>query len=237
MPTAARRDQESERIMSDSGWWIEIVFLAMLAGFIALRLVSVLGRRTGHENPAPSAFRGGAAEAAAPGAPASDPRGPALLDIPADLDPKLHEPLQAIADLDANFEPTRFTEGAKSAYRMILEAFWTGDAAALDGLVSDDVANDFRSAIAARAEQGLTLDNRIVRIEQARIVGARLAGMMAEVTVRFDADLVAVTRDKDDNVVAGSTSDAVPTHDLWTFSRLVSSSDPNWLLIETDDEA
>lgn len=223
--------------MSDSGWWIEIVFLAMLAGFIALRLVSVLGRRTGHENPAPGAFRGGGAEVAPPGAPSVDVRQPAMLDMPADLDPKLHEPLQAIADADANFEPGRFTEGAKAAYRLILEAFWKGDAVALDGLVSDDVAADFRAAIAAREAEGLSLDNRIVRIERAAIVGAKLAGMMAEVTVRFDADLVAVTRDKDGNVVAGSTSDAVPTHDLWTFSRHVGSNDPNWLLIETDDEA
>lgn len=223
--------------MSDSSWWIEIVFLAMLAGFIALRLVSVLGRRTGHENPAPGAFRGGAAEVAAPGAAVADVRRPSMLDMPADLDPKLHEPLQAIADADANFEPGRFTEGAKAAYRMILEAFWKGDTATLEGLVSDDVAADFRHAIAAREAQGLTLENRIVRIERAAIVGARLAGMMAEVTVRFDADLVAVTRDKAGNVVAGSTSDAVPTHDVWTFSRHVGSHDPNWLLIETDDEA
>jgi predicted lipid-binding transport protein (Tim44 family) len=223
--------------MSDSGWWIEIVFLAMLAGFIALRLVSVLGRRTGHENPAPGAFRGPGAEVAPPSAAPVDLRRPAMLDMPADLDPKLREPLQAIADADANFEPGRFTEGAKGAYRMILEAFWKGDAAALDGLVSDDVAADFRAAIASREEQGLTLDNRIVRIERAAIVGAKLSGMMAEVTVRFDADLVAVTRDKDGNVVAGSTSDAVQTHDLWTFSRHVGSADPNWLLIETDDEA
>lgn len=228
--------KEAKNIMSDSNWWIEIVFLAMLAGFIALRLVSVLGRRTGHENSTPGTFRGATAEVAAPGAPSVDLRRPAMLDMPADLDPKLHEPLQTIADADANFEPGRFVEGAKGAYRLILEAFWKGDTAALEGLVSDDVAADFRGAIAAREEQGLTLDNRIVRIEQARIVGARLSGMMAEVTVRFDADLVAVTRDKNGNVVAGSTSDAVATHDLWTFSRHVGSSDPNWLLIETDDE-
>lgn len=228
--------KEANGIMSDSSWWIEIVFLAMLAGFIALRLVNVLGRRTGHENPAPGAFRGGAAEVAAPGVAPVDLRRPSMLDMPADLDPKLHEPLQAIADADANFEPGRFTEGAKAAYRMILEAFWKGDATVLDGLVSDDVAADFRSAIAAREAQGLTLDNRIVRIERAQIIGARMIGMMAEVTVRFDADLVAVTRDKDGKVVAGSTSDAVPTHDVWTFSRLVSSNDPNWLLIETDGE-
>jgi predicted lipid-binding transport protein (Tim44 family) len=223
--------------MSDSNWWIEIVFLAMLAGFIALRLVSVLGRRTGHENPAPTGYPGGPAEVAAPGAAAADPRRPALVDMPADVDPSLREPLQAIAEADQGFDPARFTEGAKAAYRMILEAFWKGDVPALDGLVSDDVAADFRTAIGSREEQGLTLDNRIVRIERARIVGARVSGMMAEVTVRFDADLVAVTRDKDGNVVAGSTSDAVPTHDLWTFSRHMGSADPNWLLIETDDEA
>lgn len=223
--------------MSDNSWWIEIVFLAMLAGFIALRLVSVLGRRTGHENPAPTGYGGGPAEVAAPGVAGVDARRPALLDMPADLDPALREPLQAIADADPNFDPARFTEGAKAAYRMILEAFWKGDAPALDGLVSDDVAADFRAAIAAREEQGLTLDNRLVRIERARIVGARVVGMMAEVTVRFDADLVAVTRDRDGNVVAGSTSDAMTTHDLWSFSHHLGSADPNWLLIETDDEA
>jgi predicted lipid-binding transport protein (Tim44 family) len=228
--------KEANGIMSDSSWWIEIVFLAMLAGFIALRLVSVLGRRTGHENPAPGPFRGAAPEVAAPGPAPADLRRPAVLEMPADLDPKLHEPLQAIADADAGFEPGRFIEGAKGAYRMVLEAFWKGDAATLNDLVSDDVLTDFKRAIAAREEQGLTLDNRLVRIERAQIVGARMSGNMAEVTVRFDADLVAVTRDKDGNVVAGSTSDAIQTHDVWTFSRHLGSSDPNWLLIETDEE-
>ncbi len=222
--------------MSDSSWWIEIVFLAMLAGFIALRLVSVLGRRTGHENPTPTAYRGGAPEVSPPQAPAPGMRGPVVLDMPADLDPKLHEPLQAIADADVSFEPGRFVEGAKAAYRMILEAFWKGDAATLNDLVADDVLTDFKRAIAAREEQGLTLDNRLVRIDRAQIVGARLSAMMAEVTVRFDADLVAVTRDAQGNLVAGSTSDAIQTHDVWTFSRHLGSSDPNWLLIETDEE-
>ncbi|MCA3255069.1 MAG: TIM44-like domain-containing protein, partial [Alphaproteobacteria bacterium] len=53
---------------------------------------------------------------------------------------------------------------------------------------------------------------------------------------RFDADLSAVTRDAEGRVVAGSTSDAVQTHDVWTFSRHTGSNDPNWLLIDTDDE-
>jgi predicted lipid-binding transport protein (Tim44 family) len=59
---------------------------------------------------------------------------------------------------------------------------------------------------------------------------------MAEVTVRFDADVVAVTRDAGGAVVAGSTADAVETHDLWTFSRHTGATDPNWLLVATDDD-
>ena len=223
--------------MSDSSWWVEIVFLAMLAGFIALRLVSVLGRRTGHEKPVGDAFARGPAEISQPAGPLPDVRAPQPIDLPADLDPNLRRPLQAIADADASFDPARFTEGAKAAYRMILEAFWKGDAARLNDLVSDDVLLQFKRAIAAREEEGLTLDNRLVRIDRAQIVGAQLSGMMAEITVRFDADLVAVTRDRDGKVVAGSTSDAVDTHDVWTFSRHVSATDPNWLLVATDDEA
>lgn len=221
--------------MSDNSWWIEIAFLAMLAGFIALRLVSVLGRRTGHEKPVGDAYQGGRPEIAQPG-PAVDlrPRGP--VEMPADADPSLRPTLQAIADADTGFDPVRFLDGAKGAYRMILEAFWKGDDRALDDLVSDDVALQFRRAIEEREAQGLSLDNRLVRIERAAITDAKLNGNMAEVTVRFDADLVAVTRDRAGNVVAGSTSDAVQTHDVWTFSRHLGSTDPNWLLIETDEE-
>lgn len=225
--------------MSDGSWWIEIVFLAMLAGFIALRLVSVLGRRTGHEKPAGEMLRGSQSQTAADVArlstPLADasPRGP--IELPADTDPALRGQLQAIADADPRFDPERFLDGAKVAYRMILEAFWKGDQETLDGLIADDVALQFRHAITARNEEGLTLENRLVHIERAVIAGARLHGMMAEITVRFDADLVAVTRDKSGRIVAGSTSDAVATHDVWTFSRHVAAQDPNWLLIETDE--
>jgi predicted lipid-binding transport protein (Tim44 family) len=221
--------------MSDSGWWIEIAFLAMLAGFIALRLVSVLGRRTGHEKPVGDAFQGGRPEVAQP-SPAVDLRPRAPVEIPADADPASRDALQAIADADPGFEPNRFVDGAKAAYRMILESFWKGDDKALDDLVSDDVSLQFRRAIEAREADGLTFENKLIRVERATIVAARLAGMMAEVTVRFDADIVAVTRDRDGAVVAGSTSDAVQTHDVWTFSRHLGTADPNWLLIETDAE-
>jgi predicted lipid-binding transport protein (Tim44 family) len=221
--------------MSDDNWWVEIVFLAMLAGFIALRLVSVLGRRTGHENPAGDAFVGNRTEVARPAAAVRDARSPAHVELPAGTDPALQSPLEAIAEVDPYFEPIRFVEGATGAYRMILEAFWKGDEAAFAGLVSDDLAQQFKQAIADREAAGHVLENRLVRIDKVGIETAQLSGSMAEVTLRFDADLIAVTRDRDGNVISGSLSDAAPTHDVWTFSRHVGSKDPNWLLIETDD--
>jgi predicted lipid-binding transport protein (Tim44 family) len=87
-----------------------------------------------------------------------------------------------------------------------------------------------------RKAQGLTLDNRLVAVEQAVIAEAELARTVAEVTVRFEADIAAVTRDGEGAVVAGSMSDAVQTRDRWTFRRDLASRDPNWLLIETDEE-
>jgi predicted lipid-binding transport protein (Tim44 family) len=75
----------------------------------------------------------------------------------------------------------------------------------------------------------------LITIERAMISDARLSGRVAEIDVRFDADISAVTRDSEGNVIAGTLTDAVPTHDVWTFRRTVGSSDPNWLLVETDE--
>lgn len=222
--------------MSDGGWWIEIVFLAMLAGFIALRLYSVLGRRPNADNPASEPFRpeGNVREFPRPVQPLPERQPLPAAELPADTDPAVRTGVEAIMAADRSFDPARFLEGAKGAYRMILEAFWRGDSAALEGLVADDVLIQFKRAIAQREEDGLVLENRLVGLDDARIVEAGMSANMAEVSVRFDGDLVAVTRDRAGNVVAGSTTDAVPTHDIWTFSRHTSSSDPNWLLVATD---
>ena len=214
----------------------EIIILAMVFLFVALRLWSVLGRRTGHEQPAakptdgagrPSPVLTREADPAKPVGPMADPV------VESDALPGV----QAIVAADRNFDPSLFVEGAKSAYRMILEAFWRGDEEALALLVDGNVRDAFAEAIAARREAGEVLDNRLVGIERAVIDQARLEGQMAIVSVRFDADIAAVTRNSEGEVVAGSLSDAISTHDLWTFSRHVGSPDPNWVLIETDEVA
>ncbi len=136
---------------------------------------------------------------------------------PADLVPAL----QGIADADAGFDPAKFLAGAQAAYRMILDAFWSGDAAAMSGLVSDEVLEHFRVAIAQR---DTALPHRLVSVDAAAISAARMVGQMAEVTVRFDATI--------------ATGDATAAgHDVWTFSRHVGAHDPAWLLIATDADA
>ena len=212
-----------------------LIVLAMVFVFVALRLWSVLGRRTGHEQPMPKADAVLAARSATVPVTAPDPQAPALQENV--MSPGATSGLRAIASSDPQFDAARFVEGAKQAYTMILEAFWRGDEAAIGQMVDDEVAQAFAHAIAEREAAGEKLDNRLVSIEQAQIEDARIEGQTAHIRIRFEADVAAVTRDRDGNVVAGSLTDAVPTHDAWTFSRVLKSPDPNWVLTETDEAA
>src|SRR3546814_14526909 len=99
---------------------------------------------------------------------------------------------------------------------------------------SDVCSSDL--AIDAREAEGQKLENRLIRIEKMQIADASVNGSIASITLRFEADIAAVTRDREGNVIAGSMTDAVPTHDVWTFSRDIKSDDPNWKLSETRSE-
>ena len=212
----------------------EIVLLAMVALFVGLRLYSVLGRRTGAEQQ-PILRPAETAAATETAAPAAD----LAVDRPETGGFVYEEPatpgIRAIVAADPSFDVARFLEGGQAAYRMILEAFWRGDREELRHLVGGDVLATFEDAITAREEAGEQLDNRLVQIEKAVIQDARLTGRVAEVDVRFDADIAAVTRDREGKVIAGTLTDAIPTHDVWTFRRNLASGDPNWLLVETDE--
>jgi predicted lipid-binding transport protein (Tim44 family) len=210
-----------------------IVLLAMVAAFLALRLYSVLGKRTGQEQPLPKPAEERIAPAALPRAveQGRETREPALKPFENNAEPGI----RSIVAAESGFDVVHFVEGAQAAYRMILEAYWRGDEATVRDLVSPEVAAAFGEAIAARTQAGEVLDNRLISIERATITSASLNGKDARITVKFDADIAAVTRDADGNVVAGSTSDAVETHDVWTFARTLRSSDPNWKLADTDE--
>jgi predicted lipid-binding transport protein (Tim44 family) len=214
-----------------------IVILALVALFIGLRLYSVLGERTGHEQPI---LKPADPEADARMQPPATARATARV-TPVEPDELAYLPMagpgvRALLAADPSFDVGRFLEGSKSAYQLILEAFWKGDIDAIRPFVDDHVHETFAAAIKQRTKDGLALDNRLIAIDQAVIAGAEVERGLALVTVRFEADIAAITRNAAGQVVAGSMSDAIQTRDRWTFRRNIASRDPNWLLVETDEE-
>ncbi|MEW9856008.1 Tim44/TimA family putative adaptor protein [Novosphingobium sp. M1R2S20] len=221
---------------------VEIVILAMIAAFLGLRLYSVLGRRAEHEEePIPGRVDSRRAGVGAPrvGAPAKAEDAAAANNVRQREMPTVsatvERGLREIAAADRRFDAFAFLDGARGAYRMILEAFWKGDKDELRHLCDPAVSDGFAAAIDARREAGETLDNRLIRIEDSTITAAGMEGNRARITVRFRSDIAAVTRNAEGAVVAGSLDDAVEAVDVWTFSRDVSSPDPDWLLDETDE--
>ena len=214
-----------------------IIILALVALFIGLRLYSVLGERTGHEQPI---LKPADPEADTRMEPQPHPRTTSSLS-PAEPDELAYLPMagpgvRALLAADPSFDVARFLEGSKSAYRMILESFWKGDVEAMKPYVDSHVFDTFAAAVEQRKKDGLVLDNRLVAIDQAIIAAAEIERDVALVTVRLEADIAAVTRNAAGEVIAGSLSDAVQTRDRWTFRRNIASRDPNWLLVETDEE-
>jgi predicted lipid-binding transport protein (Tim44 family) len=215
-----------------------IVILALIAGFLALRLYSVLGKRTGHEQePALRPAEERAKVTVLQPRPVSDIPGDSVRLADGLIAPGGEAGVRALIAADRSFDVPQFVDGAKSAYKMVLEAFWRGDRSELEWLCDTDVLASFEEVIAQREAAGHVLDNRLVRIDKAQIVSANVNGRIAEVSLRFEADIAAVTRDKDGTVVAGSLTDAVSTNDIWTFTRDLRSDDPNWKLSETDEAA
>jgi predicted lipid-binding transport protein (Tim44 family) len=214
---------------------LEIVLLAMVAAFLGLRLYSVLGRRAEQEEePAVQRFESDEPAAIRPAAALAPVAPPRVVELEGVM-PAVERALREIATADSKFNIAQFLEGARSAYQMILEAFWKGDRETLRDLCDDDVYAGFVAAMEAREAAGETMDNSLIRIEEVRIHSASLDGRMARIALLFVADIAAVTRDRDGNVVAGSLNDAIESRDVWTFSRNVSARDPNWLLDEADE--
>lgn len=214
-----------------------IVIFALIAVFVGLRLYAVLGERTGHEQHEP------VAKPADPEARADRPAGAVARDRASVTEdgelaylPTAGPGVRALLAADPGFDVARFLEGAGAAYRMILEAFWKGDLGVIRPHTDAHVYETFEQAVAQRSKDGLKLENRLVALEPPVIVEAAVDNGSAEVTVRFEADIAAVTRNTEGEVVAGSMSDAIQSRERWTFRRELRSANPNWLLIETDDE-
>lgn len=217
-----------------TGFPIDIILLALVAGFLVLRLRSVLGKRTGFERPPapdqPGMSQGGPNRPAGPmiDGVAEPPR-----QAPGRPVPQPHtvvgETLGRIAQAERGFDPARFLGGAEESFRRIVTGFAAGDLDTLRALLTPSVYSTFEQAIAQRAEQGETQHTEIRQIVDATIDEAEILGDHAVIVVRFVSDQENYTRDRQGQVIAGTES-VTEIVDLWSFEKTLNSADPTWRL-------
>lgn len=211
---------------------IQLLVLAGIAIFLILRLRNVLGTRDGYEPPKVDT---------------PDPRrrfevidGTAdevdqdILDH-AEPDSPAAEALARMKHAEPSFGVGDFLNGSKAAYEMILMAFERGDLSEVRPFLSDAVAEAFQSVIDSRAAQGHKVEAQYLGTRETSLAAAEFdtSTGLAEISVRFVAEMIAVTRDAEGKVVDGDPKSARKQRDTWTFARGMGQDDPNWQLIAT----
>lgn len=218
-----------------------LIVLAVVAGFLLLRLRNVLGERTGFEDPEQYSQR----------KKQPDGNGGVVVPMPqrdaapddsdifayAEPDSALGQNLQKIKRAEPDFNVQEFVDGSKRAYEMLLVAFEAGDVETLRTFLAPDVFTPFSEAIEHRKREGLSVDMRFVGIRSAEPTEASYdedTGR-AEITMRFAAEVITATRNARGEIVAGDPSAVQRTAHVWTFARTIGSDDPNWVLSATSD--
>lgn len=235
-----------------------LVFLA-LAVFVAWKLRSVLGQKTGHEQPPVDPFSRREAPPLRPdqAPPPADAKRDNVIRLPgAANDPAAAAPpaadrwkdiapadspiiagIESIIRQEPSFEPRGFLGGAKSAYETIVTAFARGDRKMLKGLLAKEVYDGFEQAITDREKRGEKAESSFVSIDKAEITAVDVKGKTAQITIAFVSQLISATRDAQGTVVDGNAEAVSEVNDIWTFSRQLGSRDPNWLLVATESAA
>jgi predicted lipid-binding transport protein (Tim44 family) len=218
--------------MGDFQQYFDIILFAMVAGFLVLRLRSVLGRRTGNERRRELFVR--RARPAPEKGPLIEPTAATVATTTTAPPPDaVAEGLNQIHRADPSFDASQFLEGARVAFEMIVTAFANADKAGLRPLLSDEVFQQFATAIDERAAAKETLETRILRLDSADIVEAELLGRNAQVTVKLTSQQINVTRAMDGSIVDGDPEHPTEKTDYWTLARDTRSADPNWVLVAT----
>ncbi|AFX99705.1 tim44-like domain protein [Candidatus Endolissoclinum faulkneri L2] len=209
----------------------EIIIYAMIAGFLILKLRSVLGRRTGNEKKRPDHFISTSTQETDSGNTIS------LSDRVIKEYPDINEiasskvSLDCIKQADNKFDEKKFLTGARVAFEVIVQAYEAGDVDTLKSLVSVPLYSSFMQAIEEREEAQEIQKTSIVTFRSIDITGAELIGYEAIITLKFVTEH-AIANINDSNKELASDQDSIDTLiDIWTFKRDVRSNDPNWELI------
>jgi len=216
---------------------IQLLVLAGIALFLILRLRNVLGTRDGFEKPPVS---GASPSPSLNKRPEFDViQGGPDLDITdhVDDDSDSAKALTAMKSAESGFMVGPFLEGARGAYEMILMAFENGDLEPVRDFLSEDVAESFQSVIDQRNEQELTVEASFVGVREVTLKEAEFDNETREgdVTVRFVAELTSAVRNSEGEIIEGNPNEIKRQKDVWTFSRIMGSDDPNWQLVATGE--
>jgi len=214
--------------------FIEVLVLAAVAGFLAFKLYSVLGKRTGNERSPED--RLGLSQRRAETAPAPQVATKGLAPTPTAVEAPSNPLAAALVDIklaDRSFDTDRFLAGARKAYETIVAAYAKGERQTLRPLLSDDVFTAFETAIRAREAKKERVDFNFLALKSARLTGAELKVRTAEVTVTFESQFVLAGYDTQGKLIEGDPKAPHNVTDIWTFARETMASDPNWTLVAT----
>ena len=196
--------------MNYSFEYIDIILLAMIAGFIFLRLRGILGKRTGFEEKAPSQFE------------------KVLNDIQTEK--------KAVVKENFDDEAQReFIKGAKIAYETIITDFSDNDnkLIASKPLLSENIRNQFEEALKERGQKGHFAEITFIGVNSAKIKEHKTVNKILNVTVDFVSEVITCIKDKDKKIISGDPEKIKKIYDTWVFSRDTRSNNPNWQLVDT----
>ena len=193
--------------MNYSFEYIDIILLAMIAGFIFLRLRGILGRKSGYEEDIASTFHN-------------------------DLRVKKKEQKIDRSKFDEKAK-NEFIKGAKVAYESIITNFASGNLKEIKYLLNKKIFDEFEEAVKERNKKNLLSETTFVGINSANIKDHSQVNNILEVTVDFVSEIISCVRDKDKKIVSGDPEKIKKVSDTWKFSRDLRSNSPNWQLIET----
>lgn len=188
--------------------YIDIILLAMIAGFIFLRLRGILGKKTGYEAKAPKQFK------------------EVIQNINVNLPKKSSETFD-------EKDQKEFLKGAKIAYETIITDFSDNDNKITTSkpLLNQEIYNQFTEALKQRSARGHEAEITFIGVNSAKIKEHKKVGEILNVTVEFIAEVITCIKDKEKNIISGSPDKIKKIYDTWVFSRDTTSSNPNWQLV------
>ncbi len=224
----------------DTFQFADIIILALIAGFIALRLRNTLGKDVGHRPDTTNLRRQMGKELeerviSMPGVKVTveEKKQEALDKAFEALEEPIKTKVEKVKAKDPSVDITEFTEGAKGAFEWAVKAFNDGDKSTLKQILSKEVYQEFEEAMIDRESSAAKADTTLVSIELAELTDAQVKSTKIQMTMKFMSDQIHVVRNEEGAVISGDASEITRVEDEWVFERSVKSRDPNWTIIDT----